>query len=117
MPMDPLSGRGCPPALAGWWWSGRARRRGGLAPAGEDLPQPGRERLRLARLAVLAAEEPGVPVGERDGRDPEPFGDGMRAAVGQLALRLLAGRQDDAGRCRPERVDIRCEVRARHDVL
>ena len=53
---------------------------GSMRPSvGEDLAQGGGEGVRLARLAVFAAEESVMAAGEGDGRCPEPFGHGRAA--------------------------------------
>src|SRR5215217_9403744 len=83
----------------------------GLDLPDQDLAQPGGECLRLAGLPVLAAEEAGVAVRERNRRRAELLGNGMRAPVGQFTLGLRAGREDDAGRGRPERLEVGLVVR------
>ena len=65
---------------------------GSMRPSvGEDLAQGGGEGVRLARLAVFAAEESVMAAGEGDGRCPEPFGHGRaaRPAARGLVERLV----------------------------
>ena len=47
----------------------------------------------------------------------ESLGDGLRAAVRHLAVRLRAGGEHDPGRGRAQRVEVGLVVGARHDVL
>ena len=67
--------------------------------AGEDLTQGGGEGVRLARLAVFAAQESAVVTGKGDGRDPEPSGHGRARPARQLLAGLGADADHDAGRC------------------
>ena len=64
----------------------------------KDLAQPRGELVRLAGLAVLAAEEPAVIARERDRRRPEALGDG-------LAPRWAISPSDSSPAARTIRVD------------
>src|SRR6478609_11706661 len=83
----------------------------------EHLTELRGELVGLAGLAVLAAEEPAVTAREDDGLGPEPPGDRLAAAMGELAIRLLADGDHDPRRRGAERVDVRLVVGARDDVL
>lgn len=63
----------------------------------EDLAQGGRERVGLAGLPELAAKEPGVVARKQDQVSCESVRDGLSGAVGERALGLRAGGDDDAG--------------------
>src|SRR6185312_16374299 len=75
----------------------------------EDLVQPRREGLRLARHPELRAEEAAVVAGELHRPPAErprgPFG----STAGETALRLHPYRDDDAGRCRRDGLEVRPE--------
>jgi hypothetical protein len=47
----------------------------------------------------------------------KPLGDGDGATAGHLALRLLAGGQDDPCRCRPQGLEVGLVVGAGDQVL
>src|SRR3954447_7994165 len=72
----------------------------------EDLAQSGRERVRLARLAELAAKEPAVVAREADKLRSESVRDGLRGAVGERALGLRSRGNDDAGGRGAQRVEV-----------
>ena len=65
----------------------------------EHLAQPHGERLRLARIPELAAEEPTVVARELDRVLAEQRGRGLRGAAGDGLARLDADADDDPGRC------------------
>ena len=66
----------------------------------EDLAQRGRERVGLARLAVLAAEEAAVAAGERHRRRAEPLGHGERRRGGPSRPRTPRRRRRRCGSTR-----------------
>jgi hypothetical protein len=68
-------------------------------------------------LAVLATKEAAVAAREDQGLRAEQLRDGERAAVGHLVRRLRARGHDDAGRSRPQCVDVRLEACGADDVL
>src|ERR687894_2062899 len=72
----------------------------------EELSQGGREHVRLARLAELAAEEPGVVAREEDQLGSESVRDCLRGAVGERALGLCSGGDNDAGADRAQGVEV-----------
>ena len=61
--------------------------------------------------------KPPWPLGKTTGVGAEPLGDGLRAAMGHLALGLDAGREHDPGRRRAQRIEVGLVVRAADDVL
>ena len=71
----------------------------------QDLAELRREGLGIAGLPVLAAQEPAVMAREEHRAGAKTLGHREGAAVRQLAFRLDAGREDDAGRgCTERRV-------------
>ena len=79
----------------------------------EHLAQPRGERLRLARLAVLVAEEPAVVAGEDGELLVELVGERGGGAPGERARALDAGGDDHARRRGGERGDVRLVGRDR----
>jgi hypothetical protein len=71
-----------------------------------DVPQLGREGIRIPSLSVLAAEEAAVVAGEDHRLGAEPLSDGESTAVRQLSLRLRTGGHDDSGGCGAQGVDV-----------
>src|SRR5689334_13142194 len=72
----------------------------------EHLTQLGREGLRLPAVAELATEEAAVVAREHGRGLTEQLRGGHRRATREHAERLLADRDDDAGRRRDEPVDV-----------
>src|SRR5690606_3068945 len=72
----------------------------------EDLPEDRGECLGFAGLAVFAAEEAAVAVGEDDRLDAQALGHGAGGASGKLLPRLGADPDHDAGRGGPQGVEV-----------
>jgi hypothetical protein len=83
----------------------------------EDGAEGGGEGVRLAHAAEFAAEESVVAAGEDDWRRAQAFGDRHGGAAGQHLPGLLSDADDDAGRRRPERVEVVLVARAGRHVL
>src|SRR6185503_3255589 len=76
--------------------------------SGEHLAELRRELDRLAgRLAVLAAHEPAVIAGELDRLRAEALCGRLAAALGEVAVGLIADGQDDPCRRPLQRVEVR----------